>query len=128
MYKGTYEALSCNHFCSGTAISITYSECVCSLRYPPCNAHAPCCPVRLYNIFPHYLINGKKFEKKKVLNIKCVFRFSLQLLSGTFLILRRTERDVIKIYIGLHVKCPLALSDLNKTLIFSTDFRKKTQI
>jgi len=29
-----------------------------------------------------------------------VFWFSLQLLSETFLILRRSERDVIKMYIG----------------------------
>jgi len=27
-------------------------------------------------------------------------------------------------YIGLHVKCSLFLSDFNKTLIFSTDFQK----
>ena len=36
-------------------------ECVCSLRYPVTNEHAPYChlwPVRLYNIFPRYLING----------------------------------------------------------------------
>jgi hypothetical protein len=32
---------------------------------------------------------------KTLLNIKCVFWFSLQRLSETFLILRRTERDVI---------------------------------
>ena len=43
---------------------------------------------------PHCLINDKIFEKKKLLNIKCVF-FSLQLLPETFLILR-TERDMIK--------------------------------
>ena len=44
--------------------------------------------------FPHYLINSMIFGKK-LLNIKFVFRFSLQLLSETFLILRRTERDMI---------------------------------
>jgi hypothetical protein len=27
-------------------------------------------------------------------------------------------------YIGLHAKYPLLLSDFNETLIFSTDFRK----
>ena len=27
-------------------------------------------------------------------------------------------------YIGLHVKCPLFLSDFNVTLIFSTNFRE----
>ena len=45
--------------------------------------------------FPHYLTNGTIFEKKS-LNIKCVFRVSLQRLSETFFILGRTERDVIK--------------------------------
>jgi len=72
--------------------------CIFSLRYPACNAHAPYChlwPVPLYNIFPHYLINGKIFAEKSP-NTKCVFWFSVQLLSGTFLILRRTERDMIK--------------------------------
>ena len=46
----------CNHCCSGKVISITYSECVFSLRYPACNAHAPYChlwPARLYYIFLH---------------------------------------------------------------------------
>jgi hypothetical protein len=35
--------------------------------YPACNAHAPYChlwPVWFYNIFPHYLINGRIFEKR----------------------------------------------------------------
>jgi len=39
----------------------TFCVCVCSLRYPACSAHAPYCrlwPAPLYNIFPHYLING----------------------------------------------------------------------
>jgi len=31
-------------------------------------------------------------------------------------------------YIGLHVKHPLVLSDFNQTCIFSTDFRKNDQI
>jgi hypothetical protein len=55
----------CNHCCSGKAVSITYSECVCSLSHPACNAHVPYChlwPVWLYNIFPHYLTNGTNFE------------------------------------------------------------------
>ena len=44
--------------------------------------------------FSHYLINGKIFEKK-LLNKKCVFLFSLQVLSKTFLILRIIQRDII---------------------------------
>jgi hypothetical protein len=52
-----------------------------------------------------------------------VFWFSLQLLSETFLILRRNGRDMIKKkYVGLHVKYPF--SDFNETWIFSTDFHK----
>ena len=70
--------------------------CVCSLRYLACNAHAPYChlwPVLLYDIFPHYLINGKIFQKT-LLNTKCVFWFSLQLLSETFQSLRRNKWDI----------------------------------
>jgi hypothetical protein len=98
-YKRNIEARSCNQCYSGKEIHITYSELrVCSLRYQACYAHAQychLCPAPLYNIFPHYLINGTIFEKKKLLNTKCVFRVSLQLLSEKFFILRGTERDVI---------------------------------
>ena len=52
-------------------------------------------PLRLYHIFAHYLIKGTTF-RQKLLNTKYVFWFSLQVLSETFLILRRTERDKIK--------------------------------
>jgi hypothetical protein len=63
-------------------------------------------------------------QKKKLLNIKCVFWFSLQLLSETFLILRRTEREIWwKKNPGLYVKYSLLLLDYNETWIFSTDFR-----
>jgi hypothetical protein len=98
-----------------------------SLRYPACNAHAPYCHLwsaRLYNIFPYYLINGTIFEVGgRLLNTKCVFWFSLQLLFEAFLILRRNERDIIKkMYIGLHVKYTLFLPDFNDARIFLTDF------
>jgi hypothetical protein len=41
--------------------------CFCSLRYPAYKSHVPYChlwPVRLYNIFTHYLKNGENLEKK----------------------------------------------------------------
>ena len=82
------------------------SERVCSLSYTACNAHAPYChmwPALLYNIFPHCLIKSTIFEKNKLLNTKCVLIFSTFLSQTTF-ILRRTEREVIKMYVGLHVK------------------------
>jgi len=73
--------------------------------------------------FPHFVINGMVFEKK-LLSTKCVFWFSLHLLSGKFLTLRRTLRGSIKMYIVFLVKCPLFLSDFNETWILSADFRK----
>ena len=52
------------------------------------------CPVLNYiSILSH---QGHDFREKKILNIKYVFLFPLQRLSETFLIVRRTERDVIK--------------------------------
>jgi hypothetical protein len=100
--------------------------CVCGLNYPPCNAHAPYCrlwPHPLYSIFPHYLRNGTIFVKT-LLKAKCVFWFSLRRLYEAFLILRITERDMIKNVIVLHVTNPLFLPDFNETWIFSTDFLK----
>jgi hypothetical protein len=83
--------------------------CVCGLTYPTCNVHEPYChlwPAQLYNIFPHHLINGT--IKKKLLNTKCVFWFSLHL-SETFLILRRTEWYMINSVYWSSCKVPIFL-------------------
>ena len=77
---------------------------------------------------PHlllYLTNGTIFRKKS-LNIKRVFWFSLQLLFETFLIVRKSQRDIAINVKSLHVKYPLFLWDFNETWIFSTPFRKKS--
>jgi len=90
------------------------------------NAHAPYCHLwsdPLYSVFPHYLIKVTIFEEK-LLDIKCVFWCHLQLLSETFLILRRIEGDMLKISGSLHVQCPLFQSDFHETCIFLTVFRK----
>ena len=73
---------------------------VCSLRYPACNAHAPCChlwPVLLYSIF-HIISHAARFSKREVtehkmsiLDFLCKFFF-----SETFLVLNRTQqRDMV---------------------------------
>ena len=86
------EARSRNDYCRGKAVSSTYSECAsvgaCAVLY--CHLWL----VWLYHIFPHCLINGKTFGKT-LLNIKCMFRFSLPHLSEEVLILRRIQRDMI---------------------------------
>ena len=105
------------------------SVCVCSLRYPACNAHAPFChlwPAQLYSIFPYYPINIIIFGKSYWTWNVC-FDSLHNLCLEKFLILR-IERDMIKMYIGLHVKCPLFLSDLKETGILTTDLRKILKI
>ena len=61
--------------------------------------------------------------RKKLLNIKCMFLFSLRLLAETALILRRNERDVIKNVYRSSCKVP----DVNEPWNLSTDFRKILQ-
>jgi hypothetical protein len=60
------------------------------LWYTACKSHLLCavlyCHLRLYHIFPHYVIHGTIFGKK-LLEIKCVLIFSANL-SEKFLILR----------------------------------------
>jgi hypothetical protein len=69
-------------------------------------------------------MNNAIFGGKRVLEHKmCVLIFST-LLPEIFLIVRRKERDMIKMYVDVHVKYPLVLSDFNETLIFWADFRK----
>ena len=71
--------------------------CVCSLRYPACNAHTPyfhlCRPA-----VPHFftLSHTRHDFQEKVLNMKVVLWFSAEHLSEKFLILRKIERDMIK--------------------------------
>ena len=79
-------------------------------------------------IFFHIISQTALFSKTKLLNIICVFWFSLQLLSETFLILRRIWRDII-----LHIRwssctVPLLLSEFNEKLIFSITFEKYSNI
>jgi len=64
-------------------------QCECAILY--CHL----LPAQLYNIFPHYLINGTIFEKKNSLGRKIyVLIFSTKLYK-VFLILRRIERDIV---------------------------------
>ena len=98
-YKCNFEARSRNHCCGGKSVSTTYSLCVSVAliiqhvkRMRRTILPSVACLELAY--FSIYLINGKIFGKK-LLNTKCVFWFSLQLLSETFLILRRNERDMI---------------------------------
>jgi len=51
------------------------------------------CPALQY----FYTVSHTRHDfRKTLLNVACVFRFSVQIVSGTFLILRRNERDIVK--------------------------------
>jgi hypothetical protein len=73
-------------------------------------------PLWLHHIFRHYLINDTIFGKK-LLDVNCVFRFSLQLLYEIFLIVRRIQGDVINVKTS-SLKYSLFLSDFNETFNF----------
>jgi len=110
------EARSCNCCCSGRAIIVIYFKlCVCYFRYPTCNMLAPysyCAP----SCFLYFSTLSHKVHnlKMKLLNIKCVFWFSLPLWSMIW----------SKRFIVLHVQYPLCLSYVNEVWIFMTDFKK----
>jgi len=92
------EACSCKHCCPRRARSITYSECVCSLRYPACIVQAPYCHLssaRPNNIFPHYL-KRRNFLKEVIEHKFFVCHFLYSFCLKHFFILRRTERDINK--------------------------------
>ena len=60
---------------------------ICSPRYPACNAHASYCHLRPASQCKNFFTISYKrhdFRKKKMLlDIKCVFRFSLQISSSS---------------------------------------------
>jgi hypothetical protein len=74
------------------------SMCLCSLRYPACKAHAQyytiICRLSMSTVFSH-IISWTADVQKTLLNKKCVFWFSLQILTKAFLILRRTEGYIV---------------------------------
>jgi hypothetical protein len=103
--------------------------CICRLMYAACNALAPC-----YNLWPaplyisqHCLINDTIFNKK-IFNMKCVYRVSLQRLSEIFFILRRTERDIIENVRWFSYKVPIILFRFYRNLNFLDGFSKNPQI
>jgi hypothetical protein len=82
--------------------------------------HAMCMPLFVVcglsgsTVFFH-IISLK--PKKKIIENKMWVLILSVTFSATFLILSRIQRDTIKMFIGLHVKYPLFLSDFNETSI-----------
>ena len=114
----------CNHFYSGKA-----SECAFvalgiqhAMRMRRTISSVVCPAVPYFSTLSH---NDTTF-KRKVTEYKQFFLFSLQLLSETFLIIRRTERDINVRKSACTV--PLFLSHFDESLVFSKYFRKNPQM
>jgi len=125
------QASSLNHFCTRKVKIITYSECVFVALFIQHAMHMQniiLSPVT-YPALPYFFrLSHKRHDfREKSHWTKHVFWFSIQLLSETFLILGRIQRDMIEMCIGLHVKYPIFLSDFNKNRIFLRDFQKITK-
>jgi hypothetical protein len=84
-------------------------------------------PVWLHHIFPLYLINGTIFGNK-LLNTKCVLCFYLQLLSETFLTVRKIQRDVVINMRTSSYKLSVILGIFKWNLNFMNRFSKKVNI
>jgi len=79
MYKRIVEQRLCNHFCSGKAVGIKYSNaclktCLSSMKCACAILSSVASPA--LNTFPHYLIKGTIYEKKVVEHKMCVWIFS----------------------------------------------------
>ena len=100
--------------------------CVCRFNYRACNTHAPYChswPGRLYKIFKHISWTPLFSKKKKYWRDNTCFYFVYKFVWDISYP-SRSERDRQKMYVGLHIRYPLFVSDCNETWIFPTDFRK----
>jgi hypothetical protein len=128
-YNVNTEVCLYNHSCHGKAISITYYECVLIALVSKHAEHLCCSTSSSMDclVLPYfYTLSYKwhKFWKKKVLNTKCVLLFPLQLLSATFLILKRIKQGSIMNVHRSWCKVPVFLSDFSQILIFKTGFQK----
>jgi hypothetical protein len=111
--------------------------CVCVFvraraRALACNPAYPACKVHVFYFTVIRTLSGSTishkwcdFRRKKLLNIKSAFSFSLQILSKTFPTLTRIQRDMATNMKTFYAKNLLFLSDFNKTWLFSTYFWKK---
>jgi len=92
---------------------VMHIVCVCSTRHPGCNAHALFChlwPVPLYNIFPHYFINGRTFGKKSYWMQNVCFGFLYNICLKHFSFWEELCEIWKKIYIVSH-SCPILMKN-----------------
>jgi hypothetical protein len=85
-----WKSNTCYIFCVSVTLVIQHAKCMHRIIL----SSVACLALPYFSTLSH-----KRHDfRKNLLNIECVFRFSLQLLSEIFLILRRIERDIINVH------------------------------
>ena len=87
--------------------------------------HIAICCLSGTTIFFGFFSQNARFSEKKVLIIKCVFWFSLELLPKIFYILKRILRDLVINVNTPSCKVPAILSDFKWYFNFVDRFSKK---
>ena len=118
-YKLKTVRCSRSQYPHGEAGSITHSE---GVPVAVLMKHAKCTALPYFSTLSHKQKHFQGGGKKTPIKHKCMFWLSTQLLSETYLILKRIQHNININDIALHVKHRLFLLRFNETCISSADF------
>jgi len=125
-YNLTFMRVRITIFLRGKAINNIFSNCTSVafvIQHTKRMRRIVICSLSGCNIFSPLSHILQDFRKIKLFNIKCVFWLCIQTLKQ-FLVWIECSEILSYVYLDLHVKYPLFLSDFSEIGIFWTDFRK----